>query len=163
MVANTGLPTVYNFSCTATCSYWVLYLLDSSMSLSGRCSNLPCMVETSSIDNDVKIARQSLDMKMRGSWMTIASNGTLMAVAQCAYNDQGTSLTLFRGAVMLRQFNIASCSPPPTAIDVPTSSAPTTAAAATTAIVDPNTTNFRGFPGDQLKHRHAARRSATTT
>ena len=161
MAADTGLPTAYNFSCTATCSYWVLYLLDSSMPLSGWCSNLPCMVETSSIDNDVKIARQSLDMKMSGRWMTIASNGTLMAVAQCAYNYQG--LTLFRAAVMLRQSNIASCSLPPTTIGVPTQSAPTTAAVATTAIVNSNTTNFSGFPGGQLKRRHAARRSATAT
>ena len=143
MAAGTGLPTVYNFSCTATCSYWVLYLLDSSMPLSGRCSNLPCMVETSSIDNDVKIARQSLDMKMSRGWMTIASNGTLMAVAQCAYNYQ-----LFRGAVMLRQSNIASCSPPPTAIDVPTSSTPTSAGVYTSPTLDDafNSTSVSGFP-----------------
>ncbi|KAL5500596.1 hypothetical protein EMCRGX_G012185 [Ephydatia muelleri] len=32
---------VHNFSCTDPCSYWVLYILDSSMPLGGRCSSLP--------------------------------------------------------------------------------------------------------------------------
>ena len=123
MMAGAGLPTVYNFSCTATCNYWVLYVLDSSMPLGGRCSDLPCAIETSSIDNTVKIARQSLRLKMSRSWMTIASNGTLMAVAQCAYNYQ--SLTLFRTAVMLRQSNTAVYSPSPT--PPTTKSAPTKA------------------------------------
>ena len=130
-----GLPVVYNFSCTDTCSYWVLYILDSSVPLGGRCSNLPCAVETSSIDNESKVARQSLQLKISGSGMTVATNGSIMAVAQCAYSNQ--TFTLFRAAVMLRQIKTgAALSPsssatldlfPPKKVDEPTMSPTTTA------------------------------------
>ena len=96
-----GLPVVYNFSCTDTCSYWVLYILDSSVPLGGRCSNLPCVVETSSIGNESKVVRQSLQLKISGSGMTFTTNGSIMALAQCAYSYQ--TFTFFRAAVMLRQ------------------------------------------------------------
>ena len=105
-----GLPVVYNFSCTDTCSYWVLYILDSSVPLGGLCSTLPCGIATSSIDNESKVARQSLRLKISGSGMTVTTNGSIMAVAQCAYSYQ--SFTLFRAAVMLRQIETGAAISP---------------------------------------------------
>ena len=151
-----GLPVVYNFSCTDTCSYWVLYILDSSIPLGGRCSNLPCVVETSSIDNESKVARQSLRLKISGSWMTVASNGSIMALAQCAFSYQ--TLTLFRAAVMLRQVKTgtAIASSSPSILEVTTQSSPKEADVPTPQTISPpvvddalNSTKVRPLPEDR--------------
>ena len=146
----TGLSVTYNFSCTGTCNYWVLYVLDSSAPLGGRCSVLPCMIETTSIDNEAKLARQSLRLKVSGSWMAVATNGSIVALAQCAYSYQ--TLTLFRAAVMLRQMQAGAsistlCPTTPTKEDALTLQ-PATSPPATEGVLNTtNLTDIRPLPG----------------
>ena len=93
--------TVHYFSCTDPCSYWVLYLLDSSMPLGGRCSSLPCTLDTTSILKDAVTVYNSLSLVSR-NWMTISTNGTLSMVAQCAYLASYKDPLVVRQGVMLR-------------------------------------------------------------
>eukprot|EP00731_Ephydatia_muelleri_P011430 Em0006g324a len=93
--------TVHYFSCTDPCSYWVLYLLDSSMPLGGRCSSLPCTLDTTSILKDAVTVYNSLSLVSRNR-MTISTNGTLSMVAQCAYLASYKDPLVIRQGVMLR-------------------------------------------------------------
>ena len=93
--------TLYNFSCTDPCSYWVLYILDSSVPLGGRCSILPCTLDTTSILKDAIAVYNTLNLVSR-NWMTISSNGTLSMVAQCAYLASYKDHLVVRQGVILR-------------------------------------------------------------
>ena len=106
--------TVHNFSCTDPCSYWVLYILDSSMPLGGRCSSLPCTLDTTSILKDAIAVYNSLSLVSR-NWMTISTNGTLSMVAQCAYLASYKDPLVVRQGVMLRSTSTSQpvdCSTP---------------------------------------------------
>ena len=92
---------LHNFSCTDPCSYWVLYILDSSMPLGGWCSSLPCTLDTTSILKDTVTVYNSLSLVSR-NWMTISTNGTLSMVAQCAYLASYKDPLIVRQGVMLR-------------------------------------------------------------
>ena len=92
--------TLYNFSCTDTCSYWVLYILHSSVSLGGRCSNLPCMLDTTSSLKDATIVYSRLNLVSK-KWLTITTNETLALVAQCAYLASYKDPLVLRQGVML--------------------------------------------------------------
>ena len=93
--------TVYNFSCTDMCSYWVLYVLDSSVPLGGRCSTLPCVLDTTSVMKDATTVYNSLNLVSK-NWITISTNGSLTMVAQCAYLASYKDPLVVRQGVMLR-------------------------------------------------------------
>ena len=108
--------TLYNFSCTDPYSYWVLYILDSSMPLCGGCSSLPCTLDTTSILKDAIAVNNSLSLVFR-NWMTISTNGTLSMVAQCAYLASYKDPLIVRQGVMLRSTSSSQpvdCSTPQT-------------------------------------------------
>ncbi|KAL5500603.1 hypothetical protein EMCRGX_G012194 [Ephydatia muelleri] len=126
--------TVHNFSCTDPCSYWVLYILDSSIPLGGRCSSLPCTLDTTSILKDAIAVYNSLSLVSR-NWMTISTNGTLSMVAQCAYLASYKDPLVVRQGVMLRSTSSSQpvdCSTPqPSTVPRPSSTislAPSTSA-----------------------------------
>ena len=100
--------TVYNFSCTDMCSYWVLYIIDSSMPLGGRCSTLPCVLDTTSVMKDAIIVYNSLNLVSK-NWITISTNGTLTMVAQCAYLASYKDPLVVRQGVMLRTATASPC------------------------------------------------------
>ena len=133
----TQYQTLYNFSCTEPCSYWVLYLLDSSVPLGGRCSRLPCTLDTTSILKDAIAVYKSLNLVFR-NWMTISSNGTLVMVAQCAYLASYKVPLVIRQGVMLRsESSSVDCSTTQPSI-VPTPSS--TVSSASLASDNPSTT-----------------------
>lgn len=97
--------TVYNFSCTKPCSYWVFYILDFPEPLSGSCKNtLPCKVDTTSLSEQAKVTRSELQVATYGKdrmGNTLATSinvtrGNLMMVAQCV------SSTIYIDGMMVR-------------------------------------------------------------
>ncbi|KAL5500597.1 hypothetical protein EMCRGX_G012186 [Ephydatia muelleri] len=118
--------SLHNFSCTDPCSYWVLYILDSSMPLGGRCNSLPCTLDTTSILKDAIAVYNSLSLVSR-NWMTISTNGTLSMVVQCAYLASYKDPLVVRQGVMLRSTSSSQpvdCSTPqPSTVPRPSATA----------------------------------------
>eukprot|EP00731_Ephydatia_muelleri_P024444 Em0016g715a len=77
--------TVYNFSCTSACNYWIFYILDYPVRMTGCRSTLPCKVDTVSVSDLAKVARSELGYKSSSkSAMSInATQGNLKMVVQC--------------------------------------------------------------------------------
>ena len=88
---------IYNFSCTNLCSYWVFYILDYPVPMSGCRYTLPCKVDTVSISDQARVARSELGYKVdksssNGAISINVTRGNLMMVAQCVMADMATYL-----------------------------------------------------------------------
>ena len=88
---------MYNFSCPNVCSYWVFYILDYPVPMSGCRYTLPCKVDTVSISDLAKVARSELGYRMdksssNGAISINVTRGNLMMVAQCVVADMRTYL-----------------------------------------------------------------------
>ena len=81
--------TVYNFSCTNACNYWVFYILDYPVRMSGCKSTLPCKVDTVSVSDLAKVARSEIGYKSNSnSAISInATHGNLKMVVQCVITN----------------------------------------------------------------------------
>ena len=97
------------------------------MPLGGRCSSLPCTLDTTSILKDAIAVYNSLSLVFR-NWMTISTNGTLSMVAQCAYLASYKDPLVVRQGVMLRSASSSQpvdCSTPqPSTVPRPSSTVP---------------------------------------
>ena len=97
------------------------------MPLGGRCSSLPCTLDTTSILKDAIAVYNSLSLVFR-NWMTISTNGMLSMVAQCAYLASYKDPLVVRQGVMLRSTSSSQpvdCSTPqPSTVPRPSSTVP---------------------------------------
>ena len=138
------LLSIYNFSCTDMCSYWVLYIIDSSMPLGGRCSTLPCVLDTTSVMKDAITVYDSLNLVSK-NWITISTNGTLKMVAQCAYLASFKDPLVVRQGVMLRIATASPCgcaTPEPSTVPRPSPYTIVPDCGTTTDTAQPTTTNL---------------------
>ncbi|KAL5484309.1 hypothetical protein EMCRGX_G020783 [Ephydatia muelleri] len=81
--------TVYNFSCTSACNYWIFYILDYPVRMTGCRSTLPCKVDTVSVSDLAKVARSELGYNSNSnSAISInATQGNLKMVVQCVITN----------------------------------------------------------------------------
>ena len=121
------------------CSYWVLYIIDSSMPLGGRCSTLPCVLDTTSVMKDATTVYNSLNLVSK-NWITISTNGTLTMVAQCAYLASYKNPLVVRQGVMLRTATASPCGCATPELSTVPRPSPTTIVP-TTDTTQPTTTN----------------------
>eukprot|EP00731_Ephydatia_muelleri_P024463 Em0016g734a len=89
MISLVTLVHVYNFSCTSACNYWIFYILDYPVRMTGCKSTLPCKVDTVSVSDLAKVARSELGYKSsNSSAMSInATQGNLKMVVQCVITN----------------------------------------------------------------------------